>query len=73
LAIEQVFERKRKALFFLFFLGNLFFINTLENREDENPNGSTKVNYDSDSRLVRSSNIFLDWLLLIDSNSLRAS
>jgi hypothetical protein len=73
LAIEQVFERKRKALFFLFFLGNLFFINTLENREDENLNSSTKVNYDSDSRLVRSSNIFLDWLLLIDSNSLRAS
>jgi hypothetical protein len=70
LAIEQVFERKRKALFFL---GNLFFINTRENREAENPNGSTKVNYDSDSRLVRSSNIFLDWLLLIDSNSLRAS
>ncbi len=73
MAIEQVFERKRKALFFLFFLGNLFFINTLENREDENLNSSTKVNYDSDSRLVRSSNIFLDWLLLIDSNSLRAS
>jgi hypothetical protein len=73
LAIEQVFERKRKALFFLFFLGNLFFINTYENREDESPNGSTKVNYDSESRLVRSSNIFLDWLLLIDSNSLRAS
>jgi hypothetical protein len=73
LAIEQVFERKRKALFFLFFLGNLFFINTLENREDENLNSSTKVNYDSDSRLVRSSNIFLDWLLLIDCNSLQAS
>jgi hypothetical protein len=72
LTIEIDFKEIERPYFFCF-LDNLFSINMHENREDENPNDNTKVNYENDSRLVKSSNIFLDWLLLIDSNSFRAS
>lgn len=72
MAIGQV-SKKIERLYFFCFLDDLFSINMRENIEDENPRGSTKVNYENDSRLVKSSNIFLDWLLLIDSNSFRAS
>jgi hypothetical protein len=72
LTIYLDFKEIERPYFFCF-LDSLFSINMRENRGDENPNDNTKVNYENDSRLVKSSNIFLDWLLLIDSNSFRAS